>query len=480
MRRVSAWALPALLALTASLMAQQAPAPDRTVRPELGPPPELRLPPIDKRQLANGLPVWIIESHEVPLAQLDLTVLTGAAGDPADKLGVASLTASMLDEGAGMRSALELADAVEFLGARLTTGSSFDASVVRLNVPVARLAEGLALMADVALRPTFPEADVERLRQERLTALLQARDDPGSIAGIAFSRFVFGPDHRFGTGPGGNEQTIPGLTRDDLVAFHRRAYQPGNATLVVVGDVEADALMEQLERAFGGWRSTAPVVRAAIPEAPLPNGRIHLIDKPGAEQSQIRIGRPAAARSTPDYYALQVLNTVLGGAFSSRLNQNLREEHGYAYGAGSVFDFRKATGPFVAYAAVQTDKTAESLQEFYNEFRAITEPVPAEELERAKNYLALSFPSQFETLTDLTGQLQDQVVYDLPADYFERYVSRIEAVTAADVQRVAREYITPGRFAVIVVGDRARVEAGLRALQLGEVETLTVDEALPR
>jgi predicted Zn-dependent peptidase len=453
--------------------------PDRSKPPVPGEAPRLSLPPIHKRTLSNGLNVWLVELHEVPLVQVSLQVLAGSADDRADKYGAGSLTAAMLDEGAGSRSALEIADEAERLGATLTTGSSFDSSAVRLNVPVAQLQSGLALMADVALRPTFPEADLDRLRQQLLTSLLQARDDADSIADMAFARLVFGRSHRYGTLQIGTEATLKAMTREDLQTFHRGFYQPAHATLIVVGDVTAEGMLPQLERHFGAWKNSAAVERVPVPPAPqLQDSQIYLIDKPGSAQSEIRIGGVGVARTTPDYFALQVLNTILGGSFTSRLNQNLRETHGYTYGAGSGFDMRLSPGPFVAAAAVQTDKTSEALREFVIELERIGEPVGGEELTKARNYLALGFPGEFETTRDLSRHLDEMVVYRLPEDYFAQYVTRTQAVTAADLQRAATMYIQPSRFAFVVVGDRKIIEPGLRALGVRPVRPMTVSEAL--
>jgi predicted Zn-dependent peptidase len=452
--------------------------PDRSSPPDIGPPPALDLPAIQKQTLSNGLAVWLVESHEVPLVQVNLLVLAGGAQDPAGRFGVASLTAAMLDEGAGGRSALEIADAVELLGAALSTGSTHDASAVRLNVPVARLADALPLMADVALRPTFPESDLERLRQERLTSLLQARDDPAAIASMAFARLVFGA-HRYGTGTIGTPGTVKAFAPDDLRRFHASYYDPSNAALIVVGDVQPGAVLPLLEKHFGGWKDEERLEPAPLPPPPqLRRGQLYLVDKPGAAQSEIRIGWVGAPRSTPDYFTLQVLNTILGGSFTSRLNQNLRETHGYAYGAGSSFDMRLAPGPFVAAAAVQTDKTAPALQEFFNELRGVAKPVPAGELEKAKNYVALGFPAEFETIADVSRRIEELIVYRLPDGYFEEYVANIRAVTAADVQKAAATWIQPSKFAVVVVGDRAAIEAPVRALKLAPVQVMSVEEAL--
>lgn len=471
----------ALVLLLASITVA-AQGPDRSKPPTLGPAPTLKLPDIQKRQLSNGLPVWIVEMHEVPVAQVNLVVRSGTAADPAGKFGVASLTTAMLTEGAGSRSALEIADAVDFLGADLSATSGFDSSAVRLHVPVARLQEALPIMADVALRPTFPQDELERARQQRLTGILQARDDPASISALAFSRVLFG-SHRFGTATLGTSETIKAFTADDLRAFYSRHFVPAEAALIVVGDLTPDRVLPLLETSFGTWKGSAASAASGTGAAATATSgpararrEVYLVDKPGAPQTQIRIGEIGVNRATPDYFPIQVMNTVLGGSFSSRLNLNLREKHGYTYGASSGFDMRAEAGPFVASAGVQTDKTGESLTEFFNELNAILQPVPADELARAKNYVSLRFPSGFETSGDISRRLEEVLVYRLPDDYFSRYVQHIEAVTAADVQRVAKQYVQPDKVAVVVTGDRKTIEPVIRALNLGPVNILTVDE----
>jgi predicted Zn-dependent peptidase len=482
--RLPAWLATSLAALGIVLLGTETTStqskPDRSHAPALGPAPQLKIPPIQKRALANGLPVWIVEQHEVPLVQVNLVIHSGSGDDPANAFGLASFTAAMLDEGAGTRTALQIADDVEFLGASLGTSSSFDASAVRLNVPVRQLRPALALMADVALRPTFPTAEVERLRQERLTALLQAKDDAASVAPLAFARTVFGASHRYGTAATGTEATLKAMTAAQMRAFHTARYKPSNATLIVAGDVTAATVLPQLETAFGGWPMAAPVARTPVPAATqLTAGQVTIVDMPSAEQSQIRIGWVGVPRSTPDYFALVVLNTILGGSFTSRLNQNLREEHGYSYGASSRFDMRLSAGAFQAGAGVQTDKTAESLREFFKELKGIGAPVSEAELAKAKNYVALSFPSEFETITDLTAHLEEMAVYKLPDTYFSQYIANVQAVTAAAVQKAAATYIQPEKFAVVVVGDRKAIEAGVRALNLAPLRVETVDAVLP-
>ena len=459
-----------------TLLAQQ--APDRTRAPQPGPPPSLTLPAIQKRTLSNGLPVWIVELHKVPVVNVNLVLRAGSGADPAGKFGLANLTAAMLDEGAGTRDALQIADAVDYLGASLTTSSSSDAAFVELHVPVARLGDALPVMSDVALRPTFPESELKRVREELLTSILEAGDDPAALVQFAFPRLVYGTSHRYGTVSMGTAASLKGLTIADLRQFHASRYVPSNATIIVTGDVDPAAVTARLESVFGGWKGAA-APPAQVPAAPQLSARkVYLVDKPGAPQSQIRIGWIGVPRSTPDYFALRVLNTVLGGAFTSRLNQNLREQHGYAYGASSSFDMRGSAGPFFAAAGVQTDKTAEALSEFFKELDGIRKPIPPDELDKAKNYVALLLSRNFETTQSLAGSLAQMFIFNLPPDYFETFTTRVRTVTQAEVQRAAEQYIQPDKFAVVVVGDLKTIEPGIRALNLGPVTTVPIDEVM--
>jgi zinc protease len=335
-------------------------------------------------------------------------------------------------------------------------------------------------MADVALRPTFPASELDRLRTERLTNLIQARDDPAEVILSAFPLVVFGAQHRYGTPPIGTTGTLKTFAADDLRAFHSAHYQPANAALLVVGDVKGDAIVRLLEQAFGSWKAAGtPSKSGSVADpAQLRSRRVVIVDKPGSAQSRIRIGWVGVPRSTQDFYTLQVLNTILGGSFTSRLNQNLREQHGYAYGAGSAFDMRRVSGVFFASAGVQTDKTAESVTEFFNELNGMLKPIPAEEIAKAKNYLALSYPRDFETTSDIAQQLAAAFVYDLPADFFNTYVERIKAVTPEQVQAAAKRYVQPDKFAVVIVGDRKVIEGPVKALNLGPVAVMSVEDAV--
>lgn len=442
---------------------------DRSAPPMLAPPPELRLPPIERRTLPNGMQLLIVQHQELPLATFNLVVRSGSTHDPDGRAGLADFTAAMLREGAGTRSSLEISDQAAFLGAALSTNAGWDASTVFLHTPTAQLDSALALFADVALRPTFPADEIERMRGRRLTAILQRQDQPPVIADLNYASLLYGGRHPYGQPQGGTEASTREVTREELAAFYRTHYRPNNATLIVVGAVDPDDVEQRIARLFGRWEAgTIPQIQLTDPVRPAAT-TIYLIDKPGAQQSSFRIGHLGVPRSTSDYFPLVVLNTILGGSFTSRLNQNLRETRGYTYGAFSGFAYRRFAGPFVSSAEVVAAKTDSALVEFLKELRGIREPIPAGELTRARRYLQLRYPSGFETTRDIASQLVPIVVYDLPLDYFNAYVRNIEAVTEADLRRVAQRYIDPDRLTIVIVGDRQQVEQSLRELRAADV-----------
>lgn len=442
---------------------------DRSKSPSLGAPPELRLPAIARRTLASGLELVIVEQHELPVADFILLVRTGGEGDPAGKPGVASLTAAMLQEGTTSRNSLDIADQEAFLGANIGSGSGWDATTVALHTPTAQLDSALVLFADVALRPSWPAKELARLRDERLTSLIQLRDRAPAIADRAYASIVYGGEHPYGRPLGGTEASTRAIRRADLQQFYRTYFRSNNATMIIVGDVSAEDITGRVDRLFGAWqRGTIPNVEFRQPRLPQTT-TVYLIDKPGAPQSSVRIGTVGVPRSTEDYFALVVMNTILGGSFTSRLNQNLRETRGYTYGARSRFDMRRAPGPFIAQAEVTGTKTDSSLVEFMKELNAIRDTVPAAELAKAKRYLQLGLPARFETTGDIASQIIPIVLYDLPVDYFNTYVQQIENVTQADVQRVANKYVDPSHLSVVIVGDRKSIEPSLKALKVGDV-----------
>ena len=447
---------------------------DLTKPPTLAPPPRLSLPPITTRELPNGLRLWIVEHHELPVADLALIVGSGYEGDPREYEGLASLTAALLDEGTTTRTALQIADQQAFLGVRLNTAAGWDMSRVSLHTPTAQLDSALALFADVVLDPTFPPAEIERLRIERQTLLTQLKDRPTAIADQAYATILFGQDHAYGRPTLGTEASVKRIAQGDVRGYYQEHYRPNNATLLVVGDVQPADIERRVNQLLGRWqrRNVPRAVMTKTPAWGSTSARrttVYLIDKPGAPQSSIRIGAIGVARSTSDYFPLLVLNTVLGVPFTSRLMQNLREARGYTYGAWSRFDMRREPGPFTAQAEVVAAKTDSALIEFVKELRAIRDTVPQAELQRAKRYLQLQLPSLFEATGDIAYQLTSLAVYSLPLDFYNSYVQQIEQVTQADVQRVARKYIDPERLSVVIVGDRKQIEGEIRKLGLGEV-----------
>jgi zinc protease len=451
---------------------------DLTKPPVLGPPPALRVPPITTRQLPNGLKIVVVEQHELPIADAILQFRTGGEADPPGKMGTAALTSALLTEGTTSRTALQIADQAGFLGVRIGAGSGWEQSTLSLHTPTAQLDSAMTLFTDVALHPAFPAADLERVRKVRLTSLQQQRDRAPAIADRAFANALFGDSHPYGRALAGTEASVASISRDDLVSFYNTYYRPNNATLLVVGDVRPDDVERRAQAMFGGWaRADIPAVTTSNANGPKATMLV-LIDKPGAAQSSFRLGGIGAARTTNDYFALQVLNTILGGSFTSRLNQNLRETHGYTYGASSGFGLRRSAGPFMAAAEVVSAKTDSALIQFTKELRAIRDTVPSAELAKAKRYLQLGLPEDFETNGSIAAQMLPLITYGIPLDFYASAVQNIGAVTQADVQRVARQYVDPDHLTVVIVGDRKTIEPGLRALNPGVIVVRDVRDVL--
>jgi predicted Zn-dependent peptidase len=405
--------------------------------------------------------------HEVPLVQFVLSVPGGGRED-AKLAGLASFTAEMMDEGADTLDAFGISARAEYLGAALTTGAGWDDLNVSLKVPTRTMDSALSLMADVALRPTFAGREVARQRDLRLAAILQQQDQPATVAGLAFSALLFPAGHPYHQSLGGDSASTAALDSAVVRRFYQRVFRPSGATLVAAGDVTLAQVRRAAQQYFGVWRGghTSPVSRPSSFQAPAT--AVYLVDKPGAPQSVIRIGAPGVERGNPDYDAIEVMNTILGGSFSSRLMTNLRERKGYTYGAGSAFEYRPLPGPFLAGAAVRSDVTDSALVEFLKEIRGIRDSVVSPtELARAKAYLALGLAGEFETTSQMTARVGELLRFRLPLDYYNSYVPRVQAVTAAEVQRVARAYLHPDRLTVVIVGDLAKVRPGVEALKLG-------------
>lgn len=448
---------------------------DRSKPPVLGPPPALHLPPVVVRDLANGLKLMVVERHNLPVADFVLMVPTGAAANPADHAGTADLVANMLTEGTATRTALQIADQTAYLGISLFSASGWDATTVRLSTPTAQLDSALALFADVSLHASFPETEFARVKKERLTTLLQLKDRGPAIASLIYPVILYGKDSPYGRSTIGTESSVTAMTTVDLSTFYRARYVPNGATLIAVGDVTPVEIERKVNALFGGWvRQTIPVATVGANISP-PVTTIYLIDKPGAAQSSFRIGSVGVPRATPDYFPITVMNTALGGSFTSRLNQDLREDKGYTYGASSRFDMRKFAGPFTASAEVVSAKSDSALIEFMKQLRGIRDTIPASELNKTKRYLQLELPSAFETTGEIAMRLSDVALYGLPLDYYNHVVDQIGAVTQGDAQRVAQKYIDPSHLAVVIVGDRKSIEGPIKALNIGPVVFLDVN-----
>ena len=441
--------------------------------------PVFRLPAVEKLSLAGGLRVWTVEHRGLPVVTFLLILPSGSGSDPAGRPGLAALTADMLDEGSGNRSALDIQDALARMGAELNTEVGPDATTLTLTTLTRFIDPALALFADLVARPALAEADFLRVRELRLNRLAQLRDMPPAIADRVLLREIYRA-HPYSHLSIGTEQGLRNASLEDLVGFHRRAYLPPRTVVIAVGDDTHDRLAGAVESAFGGWRAghtgeepgvaEADNESAAGPPAAPPERRLAVVHRPGAAQSELRIGCLAAARSTPDYHTLLVLNTVLGGQFVSRINMNLRQDKGYTYGARTTFDFRRGRGPFALQASVHTSSTADAIREALGELGAIRGPRPVtdRELDTARAALTRGFPRNFETAEQVARGLAQLALYDLPDDYFEQFVPVVNAVTAGQVTESASAYLNPSMMITAIVGDRDAFESRLHSLGLGE------------
>ena len=435
----------------------------------------LTLPEPTSFQLPNGLTVLVNERPGLPIVSANLVVKTGSGANPGDKPGLANFTAVMLDEGAGARSALQIADEVARLGGSLTTGSTMDASQASASSLRRTFPQMLDLLADVARRPTFPQEELERQRVSRLASLVQQRDNADAVATAVMSAALYGPAHPYGYTELGTEPSNKAITREDLQKFWAQNFVPNNAALVVSGHIKAGELRPLVEKAFSDWQKGTPAENAVGTPATT-GARLVVVDKPGAPQTQVRVASIGVARTTPDYEALRIMDEALGGLFSSRINLNLREQHGYTYGASSEFVFRRSAGPFLVASGVRTDVTAPAVSEILKELNRIRDSdLSADELTLAKDSLVRSLPSQFETSGRVTASTTNIYVYDLGLDYLSKLPGRLTIVDAGAVKAAAQKYIVPEKMIVVLVGDRARIAPALQKLNLGAMELRNPD-----
>ncbi len=438
--------------------------------PKPGPARPLQVATPESLQLANGLTVILSPRRGLPVVSANLVVRTGSDANPGSAPGLANFTAAMLDEGTATRNALQIADQVAQIGATLATGSSMDASTVSTRALKKNFGAALDLAADVTLHPSFPADEIERQRTQRLGQLVQQRENANALAAKILATVLYGDAHPYGYTELGTEASVKGMTRDAMLGFWKQNFVPNNAALVVAGDITMAELRPLAEKSFGSWQRGTPVQPALNAPSTAPV-KVVIVDRPGAPQTQLRVTAIGAPRSSPDYRALQVMNTALGGLFSSRINMNLREAHGYTYGANSQFVFRKGAGPFQVAAGIRTDVTAPAVSEVFKEIRGMIDaPMGAEELKRAKDALANSLPGAFETSADAAASFSNVYIYDLGLDYYSHYAESVNAITSEQALAAAKKYLVPDRLIVIAVGDRARIEPELRKLNLGTVE----------
>lgn len=447
-------------------------------RPAPGPARPYHFPHFERATLGNGLSVIVVPVRKLPVVTVSLLSDAGATAEPAGQEGVARLTARALMEGTKARTGDALTEGLERLGASLDTDAEWDSSALSMTVLTNRLSEAMALVAEVMLEPTFPERELERLKAERLAEILQRRAEPRGLADDMFARFLYADDSRFAQPDAGSSASVAAITRDRVAAFHSARYRPGSTTAIIVGDIDVDEALRVMQSRFEAWPSQRAVPVEADDRPAQRTQAVHLVEKADAPQTELRVGHVGIPRAHPDYFAALVMNMLLGGLFSSRINLNLREVHGYTYGASSAFDWRRQAGPFVVATAVRSDVTAAAAREVLSEIdRMRAEKVSAEELSLATSYLEGVFPIRYETTAAIARALSAMVVYGLAPDYFDTYRDRVRAVSAPDVLRAAREFLHPEELQLVAVGDPAVIREPLDQLDLGPLQSYDTEGA---
>jgi zinc protease len=450
---------------------------DRRVVPNAGKTPELKVPGWTKATLSNGAQIIVSEKHGLPLVSFQINFVGGANQfEPADKAGLAGFVASMMSEGTTHRSGDQISQDLQMLGTSVSTSIGAESGRIAFLSTKDKFAPTLAVLADLLENPTFPEDALDRLRARTIVALTQNRDRTTGIAGVVFPKVLYGPEHPYGRST--TEASVKTVTRDDLVSFYKSYFQPGHAIISVVGDVTADAVKQTIEQELAGWQRGGSIPSFAYPPTPAPKATtIYLVDKPGAAQSTFALGEVGPPRDTPDYYALRVMNEMLGVLFQSRLNHNIREVKGFSYGVFSNFAFGRGPGAFRAGGDIVTAKSDSALIEFMKELRDIRGPRPPsdDELAQAKASLVQSLPESFASVGGVNGSIASIYTQGLPDDYYQQFARAVNAVTKEDVVRVATRYIDPDHLSIVIVGDRAKIEGPLAATGVAPVVLLDVD-----
>ena len=452
---------------------------DRSKLPEVGVAVGSKLPKLQRATLPNGLRIVLAERHEIPVVDAAMVFDAGFAADQFGNPGTVSLASTLLIDGTKSRDALQISDELQRLGAQLNASSSLDASTVSLSAIKTKLDPSLTLFADAILNPSFPAADFEREKKLQLARIEREKSQPMQMAMRVLPAIAYGKGHAYGnslTGSG-TPESVARITRDDLVKFHQTWMRPNAAILIVTGDVTMAELQPKIEKLFGKWQqATVPTKNLAhvdLPAKPV----VYLIDRPGAQQTYLIAGQPALPKNNPQEIASDVMNDLIGGTFSSRLNMNLREDKHWSYGAFSMFIDAKGQQPFLAIAPVQTDKTKESLVEMNRELHdlARTKPVTDAELQADISNRVLSLPGSRESLRSVRDTVQQLVEFGYPDDYFDTYAAKLQALRPSDIADVAATVLHPDKLVWIVVGDRSKIEAGIRDLNIGEIRIINAD-----
>ncbi len=444
------------------------PALSKAPRPVPGPPREYNFPRFERRVLENGVRLVVAPVKKLPLVTVAVLIEAGAVCDPEGREGTAQLVAQLLLEGTQKYDGAELTERFENLGASIDASADWDSAAVTMTALAEHLPDAFALLGEVIRTPAFRTREVERLKAERMAALLQLRAEPRGLADELFSRFLYTPTSRYARPDGGDERSVDSILREHVVSFYETRYLPGGVTVIVAGDVTVDRAEELTRAALGDWAGGAPQ-RVTADDVPGRRGReVHLIAKSDAPQSELRIGHVGIPRNHPDFFPVNVMNAVLGGLFNSRINLNLREVHGYTYGAFSAFEWRRQAGPFVVHTAVKSDITDAAAHEVLLEIDRIrNEPVSPDELSLATSYLDGVFPIRFETTAAIAAALAVLVVHGLPEDYYDSYRERVRSMTADQILLAAQNYLHPESLQMVVVGDPLTIRAKLEAMQFG-------------
>jgi zinc protease len=439
-----------------------------SARPLAGPARPYRFPRFERRTLPNGVRLIAAPVSKLPVVSMMAVIEAGAVSDPGGREGLAELTARALIEGTRTLDGAELTERLEGLGGSVEPSADWDYVSAVVTVMTERVPAALRILGDILMTPSFPAREIERLRAERRAEILQRRAEPRGLADEMFSRFLYEPSSRYAEPEGGNDVSIAAITRDDIVAFHGARYQPATTTLIIVGDIGVDDAARMVEQTVGAWEGASTPGPRVDDHAARSTRSVHLVEKRDAPQSELRIGHVGVPRGHPDYFDLVVMNAILGGLFSSRINLNLREAHAYTYGAFSHYDWRRGAGPFVVSTAVKSDVTDGAVREVLLEIERMRETRPTrEELSLATSYLDGVFPIRYETTAAIAGALAGMVVYGLPDDYFDAYRSQIRSVTRERVEAAARTHLHPDQLQIAVVGDPDIVRAPLDALGIG-------------